>query len=415
VPSSVARVFDQGVDAEALAADGRALAEFLSLAPGQRRGTLIENVVAFARLLRASGIQVTVGRSLEATRALAVVDVARREDVRAALAATLLSDGAQRPLFEALFAAFWSLEAPPPALLPPPSSAGGSRALGDPPARLEQRAMSGDLYGGESRTIPRGQPGSYSDADTLTGRDFSSLQGDDLRRVRQLIRHLARQLSTAVSRRSRARRHGPGLDLRGSLRRAARTGGEIRDLARRRRVLKRTDVVLLADVSGSMDVYTEFLTQFVYGLQQELRGVSTFVFSTRLYEVTPMLRARSFEEALRHVQQRVDVWSGGTQIGASLADFNRRFARERVHRSTVVIVISDGWDRGEPVRLGREMAALRRRARRVIWLNPLLGQEGYQPLAQGMVAALPHCDDFMAVHNLESLARLGRHLVEVAS
>jgi uncharacterized protein with von Willebrand factor type A (vWA) domain len=358
---------------------------------------------------------VTVGRSLEATRALEFVDVSRREDVHAALASTLLSDVAQRPLFEALFAVFWSLIAPPPAVLPPPASVAGSRPLDGPAARQEQRALSGDLYGGPSTSIPRGQPRSYSDADILTSRDFSTLRGDDLRRVRQLIRLVAHHLSTAVSRRAKADRHGHGIDLRRSLRRAARSGGEIRELAHLRRTFRRTDVVLLADVSGSMDVYTEFLVQFVYGLQQELRGVSTFVFSTRLYEVTPMLRVRSFEEALRLLQRRVEAWSGGTQIGASIADFNRRFARERVHRNTIVVVLSDGWDRGDAARLGREMAMLRRRARRIIWLNPLLGQEGYQPLTRGMTAALPFCDDFMPVHNLDSLARLGRHLLALAS
>jgi uncharacterized protein with von Willebrand factor type A (vWA) domain len=415
VPSNLPAGLGAGVDPAALAADSRALAEFLALAPGERRGTLTENVVAFARLLRVCGIDVTVGRTLDATHALECIDVRRRDDVRAALAATLLSDAAQRPLFEAVFTVFWSLIAPPPAVLPPPAAAAGSRPLDGPAARQERRAMSGDLYGGESTSIPRGQPRSFSDADVLTARDFSTLRGDDLQRVRQLIRLVAHHLATAVSRRAKAHRHGHAIDLRRSLRRAARTGGELRELAHRRRTYRRTDVVLLADVSGSMDVYTDFLVQFVYGLQQELRGVSTFVFSTRLYEVTPMLRARSFEEALRLVQQRVEAWSGGTQIGASIASFNRRFARERVHRNTVVIVLSDGWDRGDAARLGREMAALRRRARRVIWLNPLLGQEGYQPLTRGMAAALPHCDDFMPVHNLDSLERFGRHLLSVAS
>jgi uncharacterized protein with von Willebrand factor type A (vWA) domain len=136
--------------------------------------------------------------------------------------------------------------------------------------------------------------------------------------------------------------------------------------------------VVLADVSGSMDLYSRFLVQFLYGLQQELRGVSTFVFSTRLFEVTPMLRARSFEAALRLVAQSVDGWSGGTQIGASLADFNLRYGRERVGRDTVLIVLSDGWDRGDAESVGREMAVLQRRARRVIWLNPLLGSPGYR-------------------------------------
>lgn len=401
-------------DPAALLQDGRALAAFLAQAPAQRRGTLSENLLAFCDMLRLAGIKVTVGSSIEAARALRAIDIARADDVRAALAATLLTEAAVRPLFDALFRVFWSLLAPPPAILPPAGALGGSRPIDGPAARQEQRALTGDFGGAESRSAPRGQPRSYSDADMVTSRDFSTLQGQELREVRRLIRVLARRLSAAVSRHSTAHRRGRELDFRRSLRLAARHGGEVRELARRQRVPRRTDLVVLADVSGSMDVYAQFLVQFVYGLQQELRGVSTFVFSTRLFEVTPMLRARSFEEALRLVEHSVDGWSGGTQIGRSLADFNRRFARDRVHRDTIVIIVSDGWDRGESDTLRREMAVLGRRARRVIWLNPLLGQEGYEPLTRGMSAALPFCDDFMPVHNVDSLAAFGRHLLTIS-
>ncbi|MFN8639753.1 MAG: VWA domain-containing protein [Dehalococcoidia bacterium] len=401
-------------DPTALLQDGRALAAFLAQAPSQRRGTLPENLLAFCAMLRLAGIHVTVGSTIEAARALEVVDLRRPDDVRAALAATLLSEAAARPLFDALFRVFWSLLAPPPAILPPAGALGGSRSVDGPAARQEQRTLTGDGAGAGTRSVTRGQPRSYSDADMVTSRDFSTLRGDELREVRRLIRVLARRLSTAVSRHSTAHRRGREVDLRRSLRLAARHGGEVRELERRHRVPRRTDLVVLADVSGSMDVYAQFLVQFVYALQQELRGVSTFVFSTRLFEVTPMLRARSFEEALRLVEERVDGWSGGTQIGRSLADFNRRFARDRVHRNTIVVIVSDGWDRGESESLRREMAALARRARRVIWLNPLLGQEGYEPLTRGMSAALPFCDDFMPVHSVDSLAAFGRHLLTVS-
>ncbi len=396
------------------AADERAVADLLALAPAERRGSLAANLLAFCGLLRASGIEVALGRSLEAARALEYIDLGSREEVRAALAATLLADAGQRPLFDALFGVFWSLVMPPPATLPPAAAAGGTRRVEGPQVRQERRALSGDVYGGDSAPQPQGRPESYSDADVLTTRDFSTLHGTELQQVRHLVRMVAHQLSTAVSRRNRAHRLGDVLDLRRSLRTAARAGGELRELARLKRRERRTDVVLLADVSGSMDVYSQFLVQFVYGLQQELRGVSTFVFSTRLHEVTAMLRVRSFDAALRLLSQQVTGWSGGTQIGASLAEFNRRFARERIHRNTVVIIISDGWDRGEVERVGLEMAMLARRAKRVIWLNPLLGQDGYQPLTKGMAAALPFCDDFMPVHNVDSLARFGRHLLAVS-
>ncbi|MCH7718131.1 MAG: VWA domain-containing protein, partial [Chloroflexi bacterium] len=204
------------------------------------------------------------------------------------------------------------------------------------------------------------------------------------------------------------------LDLRRSLRWAVRHGGEVLHLARRRRKIRRLNLVLLCDVSGSMDVYARFLVQFLYGLQTELRGVSTFVFSTRLFEVTPMLRARTFDEALARVGRHVDGWSGGTRIGACLAEFNRRHAKGRLGPRTVVVIISDGWDRGDIEQLAREMRMLKRRCYRLLWLNPLLGNADYQPVAQGMVAALPHVDQFLPVHNLESLARVGRTLISLA-
>ncbi|MEZ4501937.1 MAG: VWA domain-containing protein [Dehalococcoidia bacterium] len=403
------------LDPERLLEDRHALADFLLNAPSLRRGTIAENALAFCGLLRASGIDVTIGRAIDAARALEWVDLTARDEVRAALASTLLADSAHRRLFDAVFEVFWSLVTPPPAQLPPPPQLSGSRPVDGPAARQVRQAVSGDLYGGDTTPQTEGSPQSYSEADLITSKDFSRLRGDELKRVRRLVREIAIQLRTATSRRSRHAAHGHAIDLRRSLRHAARSGGEVRELARRRRQLHRTDGVLLADVSGSMDTYSEFLVQFVYGLQQEMHGVSTFVFSTRLFEVTPMLRARSFEAALRMIERDVDGWSGGTQIGASIAEFNRRFARERVHRRTVVIILSDGWDRGDGDRLGKEMAALRRRARRVIWLNPLLGHEGYEPLAQGMAAALPYCDDFLPANNVESLAAFGRHLLQVTA
>jgi hypothetical protein len=163
-----------------------------------------------------------------------------------------------------------------------------------------------------------------------------------------------------------------------------------------------------------MDVYSRFLAQFLYGLQNELRGVSTFVFSTRLFEVTPLLHTRNFDEALARVARHVEGWSGGTRIGGCIADFNLRYAKQRLGPRTVVVIISDGWDRGDIEQLRREMRVLRRRAFRVLWLNPLVGDDRYQPVAQGMAAALPSIDELLPVHNLESLARVGRTLIRLA-
>jgi len=191
-------------------------------------------------------------------------------------------------------------------------------------------------------------------------------------------------------------------------------GGEVVELLRTRRRIGKLRLVVLCDVSGSMDVYSRFLVQLLFVLQNELRGVSTFVFSTRLNEVTHLLKTRSFDEALRSISTEVDAWSGGTSIGDSLSAFDRLYARRRVGSRTVLLIISDGWDRGDTGLLVRAMQSFQRRARSLIWLNPLLGHADYRPLAKGMAAALPYVDHFLPIHNLNSLVRLSRTLVRLA-
>ncbi len=378
-----------------------------------RHRSLGANLVQFASLLKAGEIEVTTTQLLSAAQSLAAIDVTRREDMRQALAASLLTRIENRQVFDALFDRFWRLpgrEDQREQRLTPPSLSGGAVRLGA--ADLIEAAYAR----GESAAGPTAgdtPPRSYSAEEALVQKDFAIFRDDEVREARRYLRRLAPKLATATTRRRRTARAGGELDLRRSLRLAARRGGEV-VLTYRRRKVRRLNLVLLCDVSGSMDVYARFLTQFLYGLQNELRDVSTFVFSTRLFDVTPMLRSQTFDKAFEQVGRRVDVWSGGTRIGSCLADFQRRYARERVGRRTVVVIISDGWDRGDIAQLAREMQALKRRAYRIIWLNPLLGAADYQPVAQGMAAALSFVDEFLPVHNLASLARVGRTLVRLS-
>ena len=378
-----------------------------------RRGTLGANLVQFATLLSAGEIDVTTTQVIAASQCLAAIDVARREDMRCALASCLLSRHEDRAVFDALFDRFWAL----------PRDAEDEPSRPDPEclsageARLGVAEVVNVAYARESASPAAGgetPPATYSGEDALVRKDFATFRDDDLREARRYLRRLAPKLATARSRRRRVDTSGEEIDLRRSLRYAARHGGEVLELLRRRRKVRRLDLTLLCDVSGSMDVYSRFLSQFIYGLQTELRGVSTFVFSTRLFDVTRLLHTRTFDEALGRLARGVDGWSGGTRIGACLAEFNRRFGKQRVGRRTVVVIISDGWDRGDIGQLAREMRALRRRAYRIVWLNPLLGASGYRPLAQGMSAALPSVDEFLPVHNLASLERVGRTLVALA-
>jgi uncharacterized protein len=373
----------------------------------ERHGALSANLIGFARVLRAAGLNPTPGRVLDAGRSLLLLDLARIEDVRAALMANLLADHAQTGLFNLLFDRYWlrargGEDAP---VVQPPDT---------PPDQHERTGSAGELVAALPRPAagtgddhPEGVAG---DAELLTVKDFSTYTDDDLKRARRLVRALAPKLATVVTRRRRPSHRRDEIDLRASVRRAARHGGEVLRLLYRRKQTRRLRLVLLLDVSGSMDRYSRALVQFLYALRSEVRGVSTFVFSTRLHDVTPMLKTRSFDDALARLSRGVDAWSGGTSIGRCLAQFEREYARGRIDRRTVVVLMSDGWERGDVGELERAMAGLRRRARRIVWLNPLLGVPGYRPVARGMAAALPYVDDFLPAHNLEALARAIRTL-----
>jgi hypothetical protein len=390
----------------------RVLGRVLAALAG-RRTSLPANLVQFAGLLHAAELAVTTAQLVGAARALRVVGVSRRDDFRQALAASFVTKQEDRQVFDLLFDRFWRLprEDEPPEQPQPDTLSGGEARLGT--ARTVELAYARNEPG---LGLPEGDtpPRTYSPDDVLLTKDFTTFRDDELREARHHLRRLAAKLATATSRRRRAQAASDEIDLRRTLRQAARRGGEAYELARRRRRVRRTKLIVLCDVSGSMDVYSRFLVQFLYGLRQQLHSVGVFVFSTRLFELTPLLRGRSYDEALGRIARRVDGWSGGTRIGECLAAFNGRHAASLLGRRSIVAIISDGWERGDIAQMEREMARLRRRAYRVLWLNPLLGGSGYRPLAQGMQAALPFVDQFLPVHNLASLARLSRELTRLS-
>ena len=241
----------------------------------------------------------------------------------------------------------------------------------------------------------------------IATRDFSTFSADQLDELLRITVQIARRLARRVSRRRRPVGRRGRLDLRRTLR-ANLMRGEIIELRYRQRKRRKVRLVLLSDVSGSMDLYSRFLLQFLFALQHVFSRVETFTFSVRLTHVSDVLRARSYREVLRRLQEVRD-WSGGTKIGESLAEFNRYWSH-LVDRRTIVIVLSDGWDTGDPDVLATELLRIKRRAGRVIWLNPLLGNPSYEPLTRGMVAALPLVDHFAAAHNLASLRDLASSL-----
>ncbi|MDR5695725.1 MAG: VWA domain-containing protein [Armatimonadota bacterium] len=375
-------------------------------------GDLISNVVSFCRLLRSHGLSIGPREEVDALRALELIDVGDREEFRLALRTVLaMSPEAQR-VFDEIFERFWGrrfeeeektehAEKEPQEEREEPVDLDGQGEL--------DRMLLDWLETGEE-TEGKEAMYSYSPLEVLSRKDFSSFTPDEVEEITKLILLLARQLATRMSRRMQRAHRSHLMDLRRTMRLSLRRGGEILDLSFKRRRIRKTSIVLLCDVSGSMDLYSRFLIQFVYALQNALGKVETFVFSTSLHRVTEALKGRDLQEALAEVSLLVPDWSGGTRIGACLQAFLEEYGDRLLNRHTVVVIASDGWDTGDPDLLQEAMAALKRRAGKIIWLNPLLGSPGYEPICLGMSVALPYVDIFAPAHNLESLKQLARHL-----
>ena len=256
---------------------------------------------------------------------------------------------------------------------------------------------------------------SYSPDDVLTQKDFATLSPEEVDKARQAIAKYAALLATKLSLRKEPGVKGKIIDFRRSWRQNIANGGEPLYLIHKRRKIKKNKLLLLCDVSGSMDCYSKFLIQFVYGMQQEIKEIEVAVFSTRLTNITGLLRSKGIEEGLREMAAVVPDWSGGTKIGESIIGFYREFARSFSANRSIVILISDGWDQGDAHVLQHSMEMLNRHAYKLIWLNPLLGSSGYQPICRGIRTALPYVDYFLPSHNLESLVKLTKVLIPIWS
>ena len=367
-------------------------------------------MVRFAAALRRHGVPVTPEHVTDGVRALEHLDLADRDEVRTGLRAVFTGRPEDFTIFDRVFDAFWRVateadrvaEALAPPALPEHAPPGLERA-GRETLALEAWQDDGD---GDAGDEPVGVPAA-SELEALAARDFSTFSPDQLEEVLRVTLKIARRLARRISRRRRPSARRGRIDLRRTLR-ANLTRGELIDLRYRRRKRKKVRLVLLCDVSGSMDLYSRFLLQFLFALQSVFSRVETFTFSVRLTRVTDYLRARSYREVLRRLTAVRD-WSGGTKIGESLAEFNRGWPA-LVDRRTIVIILSDGWDTGDPDVLAAELLRIKRRAGRVIWLNPLLGNPSYEPLTRGMAAALPLVDRFAAAHNLAALRDLAGSL-----
>ena len=370
----------------------------------------VERVVVFCRELRAHGLSVTPAEVVTATTALQIIDTSDRDEVFLSLRSILTTSVDDFRTFAEVFKRFW--KGSPHALVLRETTSNSTLRSQSNPRRESPKGLAfflehwGSSY--SARAQPVKVPGA-SDSESAATKDFSEFSHEELEEVSRLARRIVRRLARRPSRRWRPVRRGQRVNLRRSLRLSLKTGGELIELSYKERRPKRTRLVVICDVSGSMDLYSRLLLQFIYGLQNSFAKVESFVFATSLSRITGDLKNKTYKRALDRLAANVHGWSGGTRIGASLAMFNEQWL-SRIDKRTIVIILSDGWDTGEPEQLVAALSGIQRRAGRLIWLNPLLGGAEYAPVTRGMQAALPFVNVFAPAHDLASLRALEPHL-----
>lgn len=373
--------------------------------------TMLGRVVGFSRALHNAGVEVNAGNLIDLCDSFQYISLHNRSDFYAAARATLVSRYDDLETFDEVFRAFWARPILPDDMTLTDTDAGGDPDL-DVQADVNEVVDTADLQEeadgeGESEEV------GYSPDEALMGKDLAAMSDREIEQARKVIHEIVNIIANRRSRRRVPENRGAELDFRRTWRRNALYGSDGVELMMKRRRIKKTKLMLLCDVSGSMDCYSRFLIRFIYALKREIRDVEVGVFSTRMTAISRLLKTKGIEESLVEVADTVHDWAGGTDIGGCLREFNDRFARDMLHSRTVMIIVSDGWDRGDPDLMRQEMARLRKRVHKLMWLNPLLGTPGYQPLCLGMKTALPYLDYFLPAHNLESLIQLARTLRSV--
>jgi uncharacterized protein len=393
---------------------------------------LVAQATGFGRALRRAGLGVDLGAEIDFARALEVVDIGDRDEVRDAGAAVFVRRRDDRPTYDEVFERYWRARYRLPPEVQPDSLAAALDGEPGPPEPGQDPLLGderrGDLDKELQALVPSDEgeaegdsddelvisPDAYSHSEVLRHLEFDRMTPAELRDAERLVDLLEPRLELRRTRRYELHRHGRRLAARAMFRQSLSSGGEIVSWVWRRQRRRPRPIVVLCDISGSMERHSRLLLRFIQALSASSAvKTESFVFGTRLTRVTRLLRDRDRDRALSRVAETVNDWAGGTRIGESFRDFNRRWSRRTLRSSGVVIVVSDGWDRGDPALVASETATLRRSCHRLVWLNPLAGTPGYQPLAAGMRAAFPYIDDFLPAGSVASLERLGEILAGV--
>ena len=381
------------------------------------QGRLPENVVHFTRLLRAAGLRIGPDRGIDCVRALQIAGVnsdvmLRRDDWYWTMSAVLLSREEQRPIFDQAFNIFWR----DPKLAERMMSLMLPKAHGRAPKPEEQQSQRlTDALFDQKRNKDSGEERvelearlTFSSREVLQRMDFDSMSAAELAEARRMIGELRLPLPIIKTRRFQAKASGNRIDLRKTLKQSLREGGDIIPLVRAAPRELHPPLVVLCDISGSMNPYSRMFLHFLHAITNDRDRVSVFVFGTRLTNITRQLRHRDVDIAMARVAEAIKDWSGGTRIGASLREFNYRWARRVLGQNACVLLVSDGLDREAGEGLSEEMERLSKSCRSLVWLNPLLRYEKFEARPAGVRAMLPHVDLFLPVHNLKSLVDLAK-------
>jgi uncharacterized protein len=381
---------------------------------------LSKNILLFSQTLREKKVRVSTDNVLDTLRGISFINIQRKDDFYTLLKSNLVSHRDEVALFDELFQQFWSFEermSPSLKNMAEKKSKPSEERESPAPPELQKNAASllkewtevgEEDQGEEAKDVP-----AYSPEEVLGRKDFGQIEAEDLGKVKEFVAALSRKLALSLSRRWKRGKTGDQLDFRRTLRQSLKYGGDLIELRMKESKPRPLRLILVCDVSGSMDMYTQFFLLFVYGLQNHYPHCETFVYSTRLSHISSLLKKKAFHETIHLLSERVADWSGGTDIGAALHHLHHNHADLFLSRRTVVLIFSDGWDRGDTQLLDSEMKQLKRRVKRLIWLNPLLGSPAYQPLCKGMATALPYLDHFLPCHTIASLKHLSHLLVRI--
>ena len=376
------------------------------------RGEVSANLVGFCRYLRMKGLYIGMGEQLDAICALQKLDIRDEDAFRITLRITLAKSKKEQDIFDKFFHPFWYVWDSAKNL----NERFESKKEKASTTILDKRPQKKGFFSindwlDNNKPTEESEATGYSPFENKSEKDFSTFKVDELSEIMRSIQELGKKMANKLSLRKIYSKKKGGINFRRTLRNSLRSGGEVLNLFYYKKRRKRLKLVLLCDVSKSMDLYSLFLIQFIYAFQFVFRRIETFVFSTSLYRITDILRNEDIQNVLEKLSLQVPNWSGGTKIGYSLEQFVENFGLKFVDRQTICIIISDGWDTGDLDLLVRSMSYLKKQSRKIIWLNPLKGSPVYEPSTKGMQSALPYIDTFSSAHNLNSLKNFASKLI----